>query len=96
MIEALLIILILVLVPTVSAFLVSGDALSIVAGLYVTYPAVLCASAKFGLVGASGASLVVGLSSAVSTLIWSHGGSAISLPLPLHFYLPLLSFSYCY
>ena len=60
--------------PTVSAYIVKGTALSTVAGLYVTYPAVLVASAKFGLVGASGASLVVGIASAVSTLIWSDNG----------------------
>ena len=82
--------------PTVSAFLVQGTALSTVAGLYVTYPAVLVASAKFGVVGASGASLVVGVASTVSTLVWAGDGkrrfefisyaisSSLSLVLTLH------------
>jgi hypothetical protein len=79
-IEGLIIILVLIIVPTTTSFFVSKSPLSTVAGLYITYPAVMVASAKFGLVGASGASFIVGISSTVSTLIWIRAGN----PLPLH------------
>ena len=56
--------------PALSVFLIDGSVLSSVGGLYITYPAVLYASAKYSSLGASLSSMLAGLSTAICTLIF--------------------------
>lgn len=71
MLQGTVLTLILIGTPALSAYVINGSALSAVGGLYITYPVVLYASAKYGLIGASFSSMLVGLSSAICTLTFS-------------------------
>ncbi|KAJ3034199.1 hypothetical protein HDV00_005369 [Rhizophlyctis rosea] len=61
--------LLLIVVPTLSIFLIDDSIVSAIIGLYLCYPLVLIISSITGLAGASVAVLIVGFASATATLI---------------------------